>query len=98
MEDNSEEEKQNYLRENIIDKGYDADDFVSFLAEKKGVEIEEGIDLNDFSLDEIKILVQDYIVAHSKEGEGEKKIENTPEITPQIQNNLQQNINILNKI
>ena len=98
MEDNSEEEKQNYLRENIIDKGYDADDFVSFLAEKKGVEIEEGIDLNDFSLDEIKILVQDYIVAHSKEGEGEKKIDNTPEITPQIQNNLQQNINTVNPI
>ena len=90
MEDNSEEEKQNFLRENIIDKGYDADEFVSFLAEKKGIEIEEGIDLNDFSLDELKSLVQDFIVANSKEGE--KQIENNP----QIQNNYQENINITN--
>ena len=90
MEDNSEEEKQNFLRENIIDKGYDADEFVSFLAEKKGIEIEEGIDLNDFSLDELKSLVQDFIMANSKEGE--KQIENNP----QIQNNYQENINTTN--
>ena len=64
MED-SEEEKQQYLKENIIDNGYDADDFVSFLGDKKGIEIEEGIDLNNFSLDEIKSLVQDYITIKS---------------------------------
>ena len=92
MEDNSEEEKQNYLRENIIDKGYDADEFVSFLTEKKGVEIEEGIDLNDFSLNELKSLVQDFIMANSKEGE--KHIENNP----QIQNNYQENTNTKNPI
>ena len=31
----SEEEKQNYLRENILDKGYEAEDFVSYLTSKK---------------------------------------------------------------
>ena len=38
----SELEKQNYLRENILNKGYEAEDFVSYLTSKKG---EEGVDL-----------------------------------------------------
>ena len=89
MED-SEEEKQQYLKENIIDNGYDADDFVSFLGDKKGIEIEEGIDLNNFSLDEIKSLVQDYITIKSTEGQ--QKIEVNTQNIPQMQNNYQQNI------
>ena len=36
MEDSSQEEKQNYLRENILEKGYDPNQFVSFLQSKKG--------------------------------------------------------------
>ena len=85
-----EEEKQNYLRENIIDKGYDADDFVTFLGQRKGLEIEEGIDLNDFSLDELKTLVQDFITSLSEKSQ--QKIESTTQNYPQIQNNFQQNI------
>ena len=34
----SDEEKQNYLRVNILEKGYDAEDFVAFLTTKKGEE------------------------------------------------------------
>ena len=89
MED-SEEEKQQYLKESVIDNGYDADDFVSFLGDKKGIEIEEGIDLNNFSLDEIKSLVQDYITIKSTEGQ--QKIEVNTQNIPQMQNNYQQNI------
>ncbi len=36
MTEKEQEEKQNYLRQNILDKGYDANDFVSFLQSKKG--------------------------------------------------------------
>ena len=89
-----EEEKQNYLRENIIDKGYDADEFVSFLGQRKGLEIEEGIDLNDFSLDELKTLVQDFITANSEEGQ--KKVENNTLNYPQPQNNFEQNFSNMN--
>ena len=32
----SDEEKQNYLRVNILEKGYDAEDIVAFLTTKKG--------------------------------------------------------------
>ena len=31
----TEEQKQNYLRENILDKGYEAEDFVTYLTSKK---------------------------------------------------------------
>ncbi len=54
----TEEEKQNYLRENILDKGYEAEEFVSYLTSKKG---EEGVNLNNWSLEELKSVVQEYI-------------------------------------
>ena len=31
MEEKDQEEKQKYLRQNILDKGYDANDFIAFL-------------------------------------------------------------------
>ena len=44
----TEELKQNYLRENILDKGYEAEDFVTYLTSKKG---DEGINLGNWSLE-----------------------------------------------
>ena len=38
MEDNLEK-KQAFLRQSILEKGYDADDFMAFLQEKKGEQI-----------------------------------------------------------
>ena len=77
MEDNTEEEKQNYLRENILEKGYDAEDFVSYLTIKKG---EDGVNLNNWSLEELKSLVQEYILAHPQGG--------NIQINPTIQQNI----------
>ena len=88
MDNNTEEEKQNYLRENILDKGYEAENFVSFLIEKKG---DEGVDLNNWSLNELKLLVQEYILAHPRIDNSQTQ-NNTP-LPQQIQPNLQQNIN-----
>ena len=51
----SEEEKQNYLRENILDKGYEAEDFVTYLTSKKGeihLTFENNILKNDKTSDE----------------------------------------------
>jgi len=105
MEDNTEEEKQNYLRENILEKGYDAEDFVSYLTIKKG---DDGVNLNNWSLEELKSLVQEYILAHPQGG----NIQINPTIqqninSTQVQNqlpiqnlnmNMNQNINIDNGI
>ena len=89
MDNNSEEEKQNYLRENILDKGYEAEDFVSYLTKKKG---DEGVDLNNWTLDELKLLVQEYIFKHPLEG-GYYNIGSNTSNSPQMQQNtyLQQN-------
>ena len=84
----SELEKQNYLRENILNKGYEAEDFVSYLTSKKG---EEGVDLSNWSLDELKNVVQEYITANPlTQTQNINNIDNQPnnEIN---QNNIQAN-------
>ena len=96
----TEEQKQNYLRENILDKGYEAEDFVTYLTSKKG---DEGINLGNWSLEELKSVVQEYIsnnpLNNKQEGEN-----NTNQANNTIQNNvvqnpiLTQNINNINNL
>ena len=105
MEDNTEEEKQNYLRENILEKGYDAEDFVSYLTIKKG---DDGVNLNNWSLEELKSLVQEYILSHPLNGINQINPQINQNInSTQIQNqipiqnmnmNMNQNMNINNGI
>ena len=77
----SEEEKQNYLRENILDKGYVAEDFVSYLISKKG---DEGVDLGNWPLNELKLVVQEYIFTHPI---ANAQLGNNIQSSPQVQNN-----------
>ena len=80
MEDDaSQEEKQNYLRENILEKGYDANAFVAFLKSKKG---EAGSDISNWSMEDLCEVVQEFISINSppeKEKEKEKEPEPEPE-------------------
>ena len=64
MEDKEQEEKQNYLRKNILDKGYDADEFVSFLQSKKG---EAASDISNWSMKDLHVVVQEFISNHKIE-------------------------------
>ena len=68
-ENNSEEEKQEYLRKNILEKGFDANSFEEFLVSKKG---ENAKDINNISMDELVQAVQEYI----QENESKKDTEN----------------------
>ena len=96
----TEEQKQNYLRENILDKGYEAEDFVTYLTSKKG---DEGMNLMNWSLEELKSVVQEYIQNNplNDKNESENTI-NQP--NNDLQNNLvtnpilAQNINNLNNL
>ncbi len=92
--DNLEEEKQNYLRENILDKGYEAEDFVSFLIQKKG---DDGVDLSNWSLNELKFTVQEYIFSHpikdNSQIQNQNQNQNNIQLPQQIEPNFQQNIN-----
>ena len=40
-----------FLRENILDKGYDANEFLSFLIQKKGGE--DGADINQWTMEDL---------------------------------------------
>ena len=74
----TEEEKQDYLRENILDKGFEADEFADFLSVKKG---QEEIDLDNWTMDELKTLVQEFFEYHKEvEEKKEKEKENVNQI------------------
>lgn len=59
MED-STEGKQNYLRENILDKGYDPNEFFEFLMNKRG---EEAANLDIWTCSELESVVQEFILS-----------------------------------
>ena len=58
MEDEQEQElKQQFLREEILEKNYDPQSFIDFLTFKKG---ETAADINNWTLDELKSIVVEY--------------------------------------
>ena len=99
MEDLSQQEKQNFLRENILEKGYDVNEFVSFLQSKKG---EAGSDISNWSMNDLYIVVKEFISINSSGPELENQ--NAPQDESQSQQNQAQaqtqtrnnNDNILN--
>lgn len=59
--ENSIEEKQEYLRENILEKGYDANTFADYLVSKRG---EEAADLGTWSMIDLIEVVQEFLEKH----------------------------------
>ena len=51
------EEKQAYLRQNILEKGYDANLFADYLITKKG---EDGADIGSWSMEDLRNVVQEF--------------------------------------
>ena len=62
LDQTSIEEKQIYLRENILEKGYDANLFANYLIEKKG---EDGADIGSWSMNDLQKVVQEFIEKQS---------------------------------
>ena len=58
MEDDDLNEKQTFLRENILEQGYDAEEFMKLLQDKKG---ESGLDLLSWNMNELKEAVNEFI-------------------------------------
>ena len=69
MEEKDEilEAKQNYLRQEIIEKGFSPDEFANFLSKTKG---EDAADLNSYSLEDLQDIVRKF--KEPKELEKEK--------------------------
>ena len=69
-DDASQEEKQNYLRENILDKGYDANVFLQFLIDKRG---EDAADVGNWTMNDLQLVVKEFIKLNGGEVVEEKK-------------------------
>ena len=61
--ENETEKKQTYLRENILNKGYQAEEFMIFLIAKKG---EIGLDLVNWTMEELEETVNEFITIKNK--------------------------------
>ena len=72
-------QKQLFLRENILDKGYSTDDFMDLLASKKD---EQGLDLNNWTMSELKLIVKEFISYENNNEDQEDNYiqENNPKI------------------
>ena len=77
------EQKQNFLRINILEKGCDAEQFMNFLQSKKG---DLGLDLNNWTLNELTLAVQEFISLNN--------VINLPNL--QNNNNINSNQNLNN--
>ena len=60
------ESKQFYLRSEILEKGFDGEEFFQFLISKKG---DEGGDLNNWTMFDLKIAVSEFQVSHKSQTE-----------------------------
>ena len=72
-------QKQLFLRENILNKGYSTDDFMDLLASKKG---EQGLDLNNWTMRELQSIVKEFISYENNNDDQEDNYiqENKPKI------------------
>ena len=92
MEEKDQEEKQKYLRQNILDKGYDANQFIAFLESKKG---EGASDISNWSKIDLYAVVQEFILVHSKDNTNskpkEEQLNNNTNINTKNNNNINNN-------
>lgn len=88
MEEDELSKKQGFLRTNILEKGYDAEEFMSFLQQKKG---DKGLDLNNWSLQELMDSVSEFI--SDKGGAVEQSNPDSNNIESSIPKPTQQNNN-----
>ena len=88
--DQETQEKQNYLRQNIMDAGYDTNAFVEFLMNKKG---EAGADVANWSLPDLKNVVQEFINLNNNNQQEEVNNNNNEE----MKDNIDENKNVENE-
>ena len=88
MNEKDQEEKQKYLRQNILDKGYDANEFIAFLESKKG---EGASDISNWSKIDLYAVVQEFILVHRKDDSNSKP--QTEQSNTNINSNTNTNIN-----
>ena len=84
--------KQAFLRENVLEMGYDADEFMSFLQLKKG---ENGLDLNNWEMNELITVVNDFVKSKKNIPSSDEDYNQENKEDDNIQNYEEQNENII---
>jgi hypothetical protein len=78
--------KQEYLKGEIIDKNYDKDAFLDFCIRKKN----DGDDLNNWSMDELKQIVEEFINKQkAAEGREKTRADNMNETNTKIETDIE---------
>ena len=75
-EENGEEEKQLYLREHILDKGYEANEFMDYFKEYTG---KTELNLNDYSMEEIIEVVNGFYTKKNQEQNNQNSFRHIPQ-------------------
>ena len=79
---NDQQQKQQYLRDNILNKGYDANEFMDYMRESYGI---QDMNLDDYKLEDLKSIVKGF---YAKKGENNSANNNSHNIFPQIPKEL----------
>ena len=87
-------EKQEYLRINILEKGYNADDFMEYLEILGG---EKGLEIRNWSKNDLVKAVHDFIKSHPKD-EGKINFENINYNNNENNNIIEVNDNNINNV
>ena len=72
--DDEKVQKQNLLKSEIIDNGYDQSEFIEFCMQKK----KEGDDLNNWTYEELKNIIKEFITKTNHDYFQEKKVKEIP--------------------
>ena len=87
----SVETKQQYLRTEIIDQGYDAEDFSNYMATVRG---ENSLDLELWTFSDLQAVVKLYKSLMAKKQQNQQSIEKKDEQNKEVQNREQEAKNI----
>ena len=85
--ENAEEEKQLYLREHILNKGYDANEFMDYFKDSTGT---ADLNLNDYTMDEIKEVVNGF---YAKKNPKQNDKDALPRIPTELRSESEQDNN-----
>ena len=89
--DDDQHQKQQYLRENILDKGYDANEFMDYFKESTGV---QDINLNDYTMNNLIDVVNGFYAKKAENNVAPPHAQNTLLTIPRdLRSDSEQDIN-----
>ena len=90
VENDDQQQKQQYLRENILDKGYDANEFMEYFKEATGA---QDINLNDFTMNQLIDVVNGFYSKKLDNNSAPNARSSFPTIPRELRSDSEQDIN-----